>query len=106
MKEKTALSHSRPRLLMCRPRHFAVSYRINPWMDPDAWADSGEALALTADRECSAYHRALAANGAAIEFVPPEPKLPDLVFTANAAVVLDRRGVLLRLPPPARRRGG
>ena len=104
MKEKPALSPSRPRLLMCRPRHFAVSYRINPWMDPDAWADSGEALALTAEREWSAYHRALAANGASIEFVPPEPKLPDLVFTANAAVVLDRRVLLARFRHPERRR--
>ena len=89
---------------MCRPRHFDVSYRINPWMDPKAWAGSGEALALTAEREWSAYHRALAANGAAIEFVPPEPRLPDLVFTANAAIVLDRRALLARFRHPERRR--
>ncbi len=24
-----------PRFLMCPPRHFAVSYSINPWMDPE-----------------------------------------------------------------------
>ena len=29
----------RPHLLMCPPRHFAVTYSINPWMDPTAWAD-------------------------------------------------------------------
>ncbi len=104
MRERLELSSSRPRLLMCRPRHFAVSYRINPWMDPDAWADSGEALTLAAEREWAAYHRALVANGAMIEFVPPEPKLPDLVFTANAAVVLDRRVLLARFHHPERRR--
>src|SRR5450755_4765938 len=103
MKEKPALSPSHPRFLMCRPRHFAVSYRINPWMDPGAWADSGEALTLAAEREWSAYHRVLVANGAAIEFVPPELKLPDLVFTANAAVVLDRRVLLARFRHPERR---
>ena len=27
--------------LMCPPRHYAVSYSINPWMDPKAWADGG-----------------------------------------------------------------
>jgi hypothetical protein len=26
------------RFLMCRPEHFAVSYAINPWMDPVSWA--------------------------------------------------------------------
>ena len=25
------------RFLMCRPDHFAVSYTINPWMDPKSW---------------------------------------------------------------------
>jgi arginine dihydrolase len=101
---ENAASAARPRLLMCRPRHFAVSYRINPWMDPVAWADRGEALALAAEREWSAYHRALQANGAAIELVPPQPELPDLVFTANAAIVLDRRALLARFRHPERRR--
>jgi len=101
MKDKQGFSH---RLLMCRPRHFAVSYRINPWMDPKAWSDSGAALALAAEREWAAYHRVLVANGAAIEFVPPQPGLPDLVFTANAAIVLDGRVLLSRFRHPERRR--
>ena len=37
-------SISQPRLLMCRPQHFAVTYSINPWMDPHVWAESGETL--------------------------------------------------------------
>ena len=39
----------RPRFLMCRPQHFAVTYSINPWMDPAAWHESGDALHATAD---------------------------------------------------------
>jgi N-dimethylarginine dimethylaminohydrolase len=35
--------------------------------------------------------------------VPPVPHLPDLVFTANAAVVLDRKAVLSRFRYPQRR---
>ena len=27
------------RYLMCEPRHFAVSYAINPWMDPSVPVD-------------------------------------------------------------------
>lgn len=89
---------------MCRPRHFDVSYRINPWMDPKAWAGSGEALKLAAEREWSAYHKKLVGSGAVVEFVQSEPKLPDLVFTANAAVVLDRKVLLARFRHPERRR--
>jgi N-dimethylarginine dimethylaminohydrolase len=42
--------------------------------------------------------------GAAVELVPPVPGLPDLVFTANAAVVLDRQALLARFRHPQRRR--
>jgi N-dimethylarginine dimethylaminohydrolase len=34
--------------------------------------------------------------GASIELVPAAPTVPDLVFTANAAVVLDRKALLAR----------
>ena len=36
--------------------------------------------------------------------IEPEPGLPDLVFTANAAVVLDRKAVLARFFHPERQR--
>ena len=35
----------RPRILMCRPDYFEVSYSINPWMDPGAWQADGGQLA-------------------------------------------------------------
>ena len=95
---------SQPRLLMCRPQHFAVSYSINPWMDPRAWSDGGEALHATATRQWAGLHRTLIAKGAAVETVEPEPGLPDLVFTANAAVVLDRKALLARFFHPERQR--
>jgi N-dimethylarginine dimethylaminohydrolase len=85
-----------PRFLICSPRRFAVSYSINPWMDPQAWADGGAALHSAAGRQWTSLRRALRAAGAAIETLKPEPGLPDLVFTANAAVVLDRKIVLAR----------
>ncbi len=97
----TPAENSQPRILMCPPRYFAVTYSINPWMDPKAWAqsagaDGGVALHAAAQRQWEGLHRALAAAGAAIEILPPEPGLPDLVFTANAAVVLDGKAVLAR----------
>jgi hypothetical protein len=94
----------RPRYLMCRPQHFAVTYSINPWMDPKAWADSGDALHATAARQWAGLHRALLCHGALIEQVEPAPDLPDLVFTANAAVVLDGKALLARFRHPERQR--
>jgi N-dimethylarginine dimethylaminohydrolase len=87
---------SHPHFLMCPPRHFAVTYSINPWMDPRAWVDGGAVLRADAQRQWAGLHRALAAAGAAIEVLEPKAGLPDLVFTANAAVVLDRKVVLTR----------
>jgi N-dimethylarginine dimethylaminohydrolase len=93
-----------PRLLMCRPQHFAVTYSINPWMDPGAWAQSGEVLHARAIRQWTGLYRTLSGRGVTIETVEPQPNLPDLVFTANAAVVLDRKAVLARFLHPERQR--
>src|SRR5262249_31925244 len=90
-------------LLMCRPEHFAVSYSINPWMDPQSWARDQRAHAA-AVREWAALHRRLLALGAAIALVPPQPRLPGRVPPANAAVVLDRQVLRARSRPPERRR--
>jgi arginine dihydrolase len=98
----TLVTPSQPRFLMCRPQHFAVTYSINPWMDPKAWADSGTTLAATAARQWAGLHRTLLARGAAIELIEPAADLPDLVFTANSAVVLDRKALLARFRHPER----
>jgi N-dimethylarginine dimethylaminohydrolase len=98
-------SPNRPdaRFLMCRPEHFAVSYAINPWMDPQSWARDERAHAA-ATREWAALHRKLITLGGTVEQVPPAPGLPDLVFTANAAIVLDRKVLLARFRHAERRR--
>src|SRR6202521_5776173 len=94
------------RFLMCQPEHFGVNYAINPWMDPTSWARQSQTLVDASRREWAALHRALSGLGAVIELVPPVPGLPDLVFTANAAVVLHRQALLGRFQYPQRRRGG
>ncbi len=90
------------RFLMCRPEHFAVSYAINPWMDPPAWARDGSLHSAAAHREWNGLHRKLTEHGAAVDQVPPAAGVPDLVFTANAAVVLDRKVLLARFRHPER----
>jgi N-dimethylarginine dimethylaminohydrolase len=91
-----------PRFLMCPPQHFAVTYSINPWMDPAAWADRGDALHASAETQWTALHAALRASGAAVEMVAPREGLPDLVFTANAAVVLNGKALVARFRHPER----
>ncbi len=91
-----------PLFLMTDPSHFDVCYRINPWMRPDAWhADpkASRAAAITASEQLA---RALHRLGARIETLPGVAGLPDLVFPANAAVVLDRRVLLARFRYPER----
>ena len=92
------------RILMCAPEHFAVSYAINPWMDPGSWARDDVALGTAARREWAALHRTLGDSGAAIELLPSAHGVPDLVFTANAAVVLDGIALLARFRHAERRR--
>jgi N-dimethylarginine dimethylaminohydrolase len=89
-------SPTQPRFLMCPPRHFAVTYSINPWMDPRAWSARGAALFEKAQTQWAGLRRAMDEAGAALEMVEPAAGLADLVFTANAAVVCDRKAVLAR----------
>jgi N-dimethylarginine dimethylaminohydrolase len=91
------------RFLMCPPLHYAVSYSINPWMNPGSWKSGGSALHEEAEQQWFALHDTLLALGAAIDFVDPELNLPDLVFTANAAIVLDGKALLARFRHPERR---
>src|SRR5262249_54889457 len=64
--QMTMLNDHRARFLMCRPEHFAVSYTINPWMNPKRWARDAGAHAA-AEREWAALHRKLVELGAAGE---------------------------------------
>jgi len=88
-----------PQFLMTDPGHFDVSYQINPWMRPDAWADHRRDEARAASK---ALRRAIESAGGQVEMVPAEPGLPDLVFPANAATVLDGKALMARFHHPER----
>lgn len=74
--------------LMCRPTHFAVDYTINPWMDPTASVDTDLAIA-----QWTALVDVYRSLGHTVEFIDPIPGLPDMVFAANGATIVD--GVVL-----------
>jgi N-dimethylarginine dimethylaminohydrolase len=88
-----------PLFLMTDPSCFDVSYQINPWMRPNAWRPEHRAAAHTASANLKA---ALKAAGAQVETIGAVRGLPDLVFPANAAVVLDGRVLAARFRHPER----
>lgn len=97
------MTENKPRLLMCRPDHFGVEYAINPWMHPDDWQHDARHLAEQAHREWDGLRETFSFLGAHIELMPAVAGVPDLVFTANAAIMLDRKVLLARFRYPQRR---
>lgn len=80
---------ARPRrYLMCRPDHFAVTYAINPWMDPDVPVDTALAVA-----QWETLRATFVALGHRVDLLEPVAGLPDMVFAANGATVVG--GVVL-----------
>jgi N-dimethylarginine dimethylaminohydrolase len=89
----------RPLFLMTDASCFDVCYQINPWMKPTAWRPEHLAAAQLASAHLRA---ALQTAGARVETVGAVRGLPDLVFPANAAIVLDGKVLLARFRHPER----
>lgn len=77
------------RYLMCAPDHFEVSYVINPWMEGNIALCRND----VAQRQWKALANAIG-DVAQVDRVPAKPGLPDMVFTANAGLVLGNTFVL------------
>ncbi|MGW4891592.1 dimethylargininase [Kitasatospora sp. NPDC004240] len=92
--ERTARAR---RYLMCRPTHFTVDYAINPWMDPASPTDTGLAV-----RQWERLHALYRRLGHTVELIDPVPGLPDMVFAANGATVLDGRALVATFRHPER----
>jgi N-dimethylarginine dimethylaminohydrolase len=70
--------------LMCPPEYFAVTYAINPWMRPDSPVDPRLAM-----RQWTALRATYESLGHSVSTIEPVPGLPDMVFAANGATVID-----------------
>jgi N-dimethylarginine dimethylaminohydrolase len=71
---------------MCPPDYYGIEYEINPWM-----SRSRGSTPTGARRQWQSLHDALHGLGVTVELMPPQPGLPDLVFTANAGLVFGSR---------------
>ncbi|MEO0755413.1 MAG: TIGR00300 family protein [Cyanobacteria bacterium J06648_16] len=85
------------RFLMCAPTHYDVDYVINPWMEGNVHRSSKE----RAQAQWQGLHEIIAAH-AQVDLVTPEPGWPDMVFTANAGLILGDQVVLSRFLYPER----
>jgi N-dimethylarginine dimethylaminohydrolase len=74
------------RILMCPPDYYGIEYEINPWMKVEHGA-----MRERAQAQWQKLHDTLSGLGVILELMTPRPRLPDLVFTANAGLVFETR---------------
>lgn len=79
------------RILMCPPHHYDVDYVINPWMEGNIHKSSRD----RATEQWEGLYKVLKEH-AIVDLVEPQQGWPDMVFTANAGVVLGQVAVVSR----------
>jgi N-dimethylarginine dimethylaminohydrolase len=82
---------------MCPPDFYGIHYEINPWMNTARQADHAVAV-----EQWHALHELLLSIGVNVSLLEPVDGLPDLVFTANAAMIHDRQALISRFRHPQR----
>jgi lysine-ketoglutarate reductase/saccharopine dehydrogenase-like protein (TIGR00300 family) len=82
---------SQIRFFMCAPDHYDVDYVINPWME-------GNIHKSSRDRAVEQWNKLynVIKDHAIVDLVEPEKGWPDMVFSANAGLVLGKNVVLSR----------
>lgn len=87
------------KFLMCAPKYFTVNYEINPWMN--------KKNGINAEKSNEQWQRLISLylkNNCEIKTIEPQKGLPDLVFTANGAFVINNKVVIANFKFKERRR--
>ena len=88
------------RMMVCPPTHFSVNYDINPWMTRNVGYSAPDA-----QRQWDRFIETLTVAGnVKLLTIEPGEHVPDLVFTANAALICGNLAVLSSFRHPERRR--
>jgi N-dimethylarginine dimethylaminohydrolase len=82
---------------MCPPDYFAVTYAINPWMNPAQPVD-----AVLAKEQWHGLRNTFTRLGHTVHDITPEPGLPDMVFAANGGTVIGGHALGARFRYPQR----
>jgi N-dimethylarginine dimethylaminohydrolase len=88
---------TRAHILMCPPDCYGIEYEINPWMNRRQPCDHDLAV-----KRWQGLRSLLEEAAARISCLPPVAGLPDLVFTANAALIYRELAILSRFRHPQR----
>ncbi len=95
---RTPLRTARTRhFVMTAPRHFAVEYAINPWMDTSVAVDVDHAL-----RQWDTLRDTYTQLGHVVDLVDPVAGLPDMVYAANGGLMVNGRAVVANFTFPQR----
>jgi len=82
----------RPAFLTCPPDYYGILYEINPWMSKSRSADPH-----LARQQWDALYKLLTERlGMTVDQLSPVFGLPDMVFTANAGLVVGNRFFMSR----------
>lgn len=83
---------------MCKPTYYTIAYEINPWMRLTRQANQ-----TVAARQWQALYTLLTTRlNVPVRLIKPVPGLPDLVFTANAGLVVGRTFIRSNFRHPER----
>ena len=84
--------YGQEKILMCSPEHFGIEYAINPWMNIDIQVDNKKAMLQWQNLYKILKHEL----DADVRIIPPQKNLPDMVFSANAAIVYKNKAIVAR----------
>lgn len=83
---------------MCAPTHFEIKYKINPWMNVDIKSDKEKSFEQWKDLK-----NILESEGAEIKLIEQREDVPDMVFTANAALIYKNKAIISSFKYPERK---
>ena len=81
-------------ILMCQPDFFDVNYEINPWMK----GNINQAINKRAKQQWEDLVATIK-KCAKVTLIEPQQGLPDMVFTANGALVHKNKAVVAKFNP-------
>jgi N-dimethylarginine dimethylaminohydrolase len=85
------MTSTQPHILMCPPDFYGIHYEINPWMDMSRQSEHAVAV-----EQWRALHQHITNSGTRVSLLQPVEGLPDLVFTANAAMIFRSQALISR----------
>lgn len=83
--------------LMCPPEYYDVDYVINPWMEGNIHQSDHN----LAKKQWNNLYKEIQKH-AEVKLIDPIKSLPDMVFTANAGIVKNKKATVSKFTFPQR----